>query len=208
VSLPSLGNSRVSKVVIHGGMARPSRPPGFDMTYRPTERMFGPPPWTWVPPILYMASAIAVGVIVIMAEADPDRSPLFRYLIEQGRQGWLTARTAAILLLTGGGASLIKTSMRGVRVWASGLDFRDVVSWSWPRVRRLRWAQVDCVVLDGKDRIALDLWDGSRVYLPEVAARDELATVLEKVAAARAIPVRGGKGLDEIPEPEAEDTPV
>ena len=48
--------------------------------------------------------------------------------------------------------------------------------------------------------IAIDLWDGSRAFLPEVADREGLASVLEKVAAARAIPVRGGAGLDEIPE--------
>jgi hypothetical protein len=178
------------------------------MTYRPTERMFGPPPWAWVTPLFYMLTAILASIAVMMAEADPDRSPVFHYLIAQGEQGWLRARTVAILLLVGGGASLIKASMRGVRIRASGVDFRDVISWSWPRVRRLRWAQVDCVVLDIDDQIALDLWDGSRVYLPSVAARHELAMVLEKVAAARAIPVRGGKGLDEIPEPEAEDTPV
>jgi len=32
--------------------------------------------------------------------------------------------------------------------------------------------------------------------------REGLAATLEKVAAARAIPVRGGVGLDEIPEAE------
>ena len=48
--------------------------------------------------------------------------------------------------------------------------------------------------------IALDLWDGSRAFLPEVSDREGLAAVLEKVAVARAIPVRGGAGLDEIPE--------
>ena len=48
--------------------------------------------------------------------------------------------------------------------------------------------------------MALDLWDGTRAYLPEVEDRASLAGALEKVAAARAIPVRGGVGLDDIPE--------
>jgi hypothetical protein len=35
--------------------------------------------------------------------------------------------------------------------------------------------------------------------------RQALAAALEKVGASRAIPVRGGKGLDEIPDPESDE---
>ena len=73
-----------------------------------------------------------------------------------------------------------------------------------PRVKRVRWAQMDCIVLDLPQTIAIDLWDGTRAYLPVVNDRALLSATLEKVAAARAIPVRGGAGLDEIPE-SAED---
>ena len=48
--------------------------------------------------------------------------------------------------------------------------------------------------------IALDLWDGTRSFLPAVDDRAALAMVLEKVGHARAIPVRGGIGLDEMPD--------
>ncbi len=48
--------------------------------------------------------------------------------------------------------------------------------------------------------VALDLWDGTRSFLPAVDDRAALASVLEKVGHARAIAVRGGVGLDELPE--------
>ena len=48
--------------------------------------------------------------------------------------------------------------------------------------------------------IALDLWDGTRSFLHAVDDRAGLSMVLEKVGHARAIPVRGGVGLDELPE--------
>ncbi len=48
--------------------------------------------------------------------------------------------------------------------------------------------------------VALDLWDGTRAILPEVSDRPSLSATLEKVAHARAIPVRGGHGLDELPD--------
>jgi hypothetical protein len=178
------------------------------MTYRPTERNFGPPGWVWVAPSLYMLLAVAVAVIVAMAEANPESSPLFSYLVNKGRTGWVSTRALAVFLIAGGAASVVRSSMRGVRVRGDGLIYRDLVSFTWPKVRRFRWPQIDAVLLDQRDTIALDLWDGSRVYLPEVADRDGLAIVLEKVAAARAIPVRGGGRLDEIPEPEQDEEPV
>jgi hypothetical protein len=152
-----------------------------------------------------MLLAVAVAVMVALAEANPDASPLFRYLVNKGRTGWMSTHALAMFLLAGGAASLVRSSMRGVRVRSDGLVYRDLVSWTWPKVRRFRWPQVDGILLDQRDVIALDLWDGSRVYLPEVADRDGLAMLLEKVAAARAIPVRGGRGLDEIPEQEQDE---
>jgi hypothetical protein len=174
------------------------------MTYRPTERTFGPPWWVWVAPSLYTLLAVVVAVVVVMAEANPDASPWFRYLVNKGRTGWVSTHALAVFLLGGGAASLIRSSMRGVRVRGDGLVYRDLVSWTWPKVRRFRWPQVDGILLDRCDAIGLDLWDGSRVYLPDVADHDGLAMMLEKVAVARAIPVRGGRGLDDIPEPEQE----
>jgi hypothetical protein len=81
-----------------------------------------------------------------------------------------------------------------------GVEYRDIVAMGLPRLRRYRWAQIDRIVLDLPDCIAVDVWDGTRAFLPQVADRQGLAAALEKTAAARAIPVRGGVGLDEIPD--------
>jgi hypothetical protein len=63
------------------------------------------------------------------------------------------------------------------------------------------------IVLDMKSSVALDLWDGRRLFLPVVSNRRKLESTLERVAAARAIPVRGGVGLDEVVEPEHTSAP-
>jgi hypothetical protein len=95
--------------------------------------------------------------------------------------------------------------MRGVRVRGDAVEYRDVVSLAWPRVRRYKWAQIDRITLrDGA--IGLDLWDGTHTELPPVSDPPGLSRVLEQVAAARAIPITGGRGLDEIPDSEEFDS--
>jgi len=180
-------------------MARPSRPPGFDMTYRPTESSFGPPFAARIPSLLYLAVALFGVAAVIVAEHSSSNSWLYVNLVERGVRGLISARVCAGLLLMGAISSFLRTNMRGVRVRGDGVDYRDS-SLGWPRARRFKWAQIDRIVLDLPSHIALDLWDGSRSFLPAVDDRAALSMVLEKVGHARAIPVRGGVGLDEIPE--------
>lgn len=175
------------------------------MTYRPDETVFGPPFVVRIPSFLYLALAIAVVVIVMVAERSEPGSFLYVHVIERGVQGFISAQTVAIVLLVGAVASIIQSSMRGVRIRGDGVEYRDMVTIGIPRVKRVRWAQMDRILLDLPHTIAIDLWDGTRAYLPEVSDRAALSATLEKVAAARAIPVRGGAGLDEIPEPEDED---
>jgi hypothetical protein len=169
------------------------------MTYRPKESIFGPPFVVRVPSLLYLAIALAAAAVVLVAEQSPG-SALYAYIVERDPHRIIPSRVFAIVLFFSAVAAVLRASMRGVRVRADGLEYRDVISLGWPRVRRYRWPQIDCIVLDQPRMIAIDLWDGSRAFLPEVADREGLASVLEKVAAARAIPVRGGIGLDEIPE--------
>jgi hypothetical protein len=180
-------------------MARPSRPPGFDMTYRPAETSFGPPLVAHLPSLVYLGLAITAIVLVFLGERAPAGSFLYNQVVERSLSGFIGARAVAGILLLGACASLLKTSMRGVRIKGDGLDFRDVVSLGIPRLRRFKWAQIDRIVLDQRS-IVLELWDGTQAYLPEVNERDKLATALEMVGHARAIPVRGGTGLDELPD--------
>ncbi|HEY3666699.1 MAG TPA: hypothetical protein VGL19_11885 [Polyangiaceae bacterium] len=179
-------------------MARPSRPPGFDMTYRPTESSFGPPFAARIPSLLYLLVALGGVIAVVAAEHSSSNSWLYVNIIERGVKGFISARVCAGLLLAGAISSFLRTNMRGVRVRGDGVDYRDATL-GWPRARKFKWAQIDRIVLD-LPYIALDLWDGTRSFLPAVEDRAALAVVLEKVGHARAIPVRGGVGLDEIPE--------
>ena len=181
-------------------MARPSRPPGFDMTYRPAETVFGPPFAVKIPALIYLACALAAVTVVLLAESSPAGSWLYVNITERGVRGPIGARTVALFLMAGRVAAVIRSNMRGVRIRGDGLEYRDVVALGIPKLRRFKWAQIDGIILDGPRTIALDLWDGTRTFLPEVGDRAALSAVLEKVGHARAIPVRGGSGLDEIPE--------
>jgi hypothetical protein len=170
------------------------------MTYRPTETSFGPPWMARIPSIVYAGIAIAAVVVVLVAEASDPNSWLFVNIVQRGVRGLMSARVFAGCLVVGAIASLLRTNMRGVRVRPDGVEYRDIVSLGIPRLRRYKWAQIDRVILDGPRTVALDLWDGTRAFLPEVSDRPSLSATLEKVAHARAIPVRGGQGLDELPD--------
>ena len=169
------------------------------MTYRPTETSFGPPLTIRIPSILYAVVALTAVVLVLVAEASPSSSWLYVNIVERGVRGFMSARAFAGCLVVGALASLLRANMRGVRVRADGVEYRDIVSLI-PRLRRFKWAQIDRVILDAPRSVALDLWDGTRAFLPEVSDRPTLSATLEKVAHARAIPVRGGQGLDELPD--------
>jgi hypothetical protein len=170
------------------------------MTYRPAETSFGPPFITHLPSLVYLTIAIGAVVVVFLAEQAPAGSFLYDQIIERSIRGVVSARAVAALLLFGALASLLRTSMRGVRIRGDGLEFRDVVTLGIPRLRRYRWAQIDRILLDVPSGVVLELWDGSRAYMPEVNDRVSLSAALEKVGHARAIPVRGGSGLDELPD--------
>ena len=181
-------------------MARPSRPPGFDMSYRPAETAFGPPLSAHLPSVVYLLAAVGAVITVFVAYQQPVGSFLYNQIVERSMRGVIGARTVSLLLVAGAVSSFIKTSMRGVRIRADGLEFREVVALGIPRLRRYRWAQIDRILLDSPSAIVIELWDGTHAYLPEVNDREQLGAALEKVALARAIPVRGGGGLDELPD--------
>jgi hypothetical protein len=170
------------------------------MTYRPTETSFGPPLLIRVPSILYAVLAAVAVVVVLVAESSPSGSWLYMNVVERGVRGIMSARVFAGCLVVGAAASLLRANMRGVRIRGDGVEYRDIVSLGIPRLRRFKWAQIDRVILDAPRSVALDLWDGTRAFLPEVSDRPTLSATLEKVAHARAIPVRGGNGLDELPD--------
>ena len=172
------------------------------MTYRPAETVFPPPFAVRVPSFIYLLLAIVVVAVVVAAHVGGTNTNLHIWIVEQDPRRLISSRTFATLIALSALASVTRSGMRGVRIRPDGVEYRDVLTLGWPRIRRYRWAQIDRIVLDQPRSVILDLWDGTRALLPEVGDRPRLAAALEKVGHARAIPVRGGKGLDEIPESE------
>jgi hypothetical protein len=166
------------------------------MTYRPVKtQSFGPPVSAHVPSLVYLVLAVALVALVIVGSASSSGSWLFRYIVEADSQRLLGARPLAAIVLVSALAAVLRARMRGVIVHPEGLEARDILGVGWPRVRKFAWPQIDKIVLDAGQTIAVDLWDGRREWLPKVSARTELAAVLERVAMARAIPISGGTGL-------------
>ncbi|HEX2732038.1 MAG TPA: hypothetical protein VHM70_10540 [Polyangiaceae bacterium] len=168
------------------------------MTYQPEECVFGPPWSARLPSLLYLALALAVGAVVLLGESSSSNSKLFDFVVVQDQHRMMSMRTLAFVLLTGAVASVARAGMRGVRVYPDGVEAREIRNLVIPRVKRYRWPQMERIILDAKSSVALDLWDGRCEFLPQVSNRSKLEATLERVAAARAIPVRGGRGLDDV----------
>src|SRR6185369_1285889 len=103
-------------------MARVSRPPGFDMTYRPEESVFGPPLLAKVPSFLYLAAAAAVWVVVFVGEQSASGTWLFHYVVEEDVGRVITIRTFAIILTLSSLATVVRAGMRGVRIYPDGVE--------------------------------------------------------------------------------------
>jgi hypothetical protein len=192
-------------------MARISRPPGFDMTYKPKRRVsFGPPLGERWGSLLYLGFALVVTAVVGYGQLAPSNSTLFRYVVEGDRHRIVSSTACAIVLIASALAAVIREQMRGVIVHPDGLELRELLPLGWPRVRRYHWSQIDKMFVPPAKRpttaerpsIRLDLWDGSRTFLPRVRNEDELGVMLERVALARAIPLEGGTGMmDDLGNP-------
>jgi hypothetical protein len=184
-----------------------SRPPGFDMTYRPREAVYTVPWLERVPSLVYLAAALVVVALVLVGEHSDPSSWLFNYVVVQDHVRLISSRTFAVVLTLGAIASVLRGNMRGVRIFGDGVEAREITQLFFPRVRRYRWPQMALIVLD-QTHVSVELWDGQRAVLPAVGDREGLAAELERVAAARDIPVQGGRGLDEIPDPIVDDEEV
>ena len=184
------------------------------MTYRPERRIsFGPPLRERLPSLLYFAFAIVACAVILYAQhLATSNSWLYRYVVEGDTQRVIPSSVCAIILFTSASAAVLREQMRGVVLHPEGLALRALLTLGWPRIRRLTWSPIDRVFVPSAQSTAavnaevkairLDLWDGSRAWLPRVAKADELGIILERVALARAIPLEGGTGLvDEIGNP-------
>jgi len=175
------------------------------MTYRPRESVFGPPLIERLPSIAYLAAALGIGVLVLVGEQSVAGTWAFHYVVEEDAGRVMSIRTFAVVIFVSALASVVRAGMRGVRIYPDGVEAREVLGFIVPKLRRYRWPQIERILLDGASHIAFDLWDGTRAYLPKVSDRLALEAALQQVAAARAIPIRGGVPPDDL-EPEETET--
>jgi hypothetical protein len=202
-------------------MARSSRPPGFDMTYKPARRAaFGPPTGVRIPSY---TALVVTSLLAMAAWWAPNTSPgsfLHTHVVEGDRTRLVPAMVIALVLCGSALAAVLRTEMRGVIVTPEGVIVRDLLPGGIPRVKRFAWSQIDRVRIprfasDGRPdgtiagapkKIRFDLWDGTQSFVPDVARTKDLSLILERVALARAIPIEGGTGLlDDLANPFGED---
>src|SRR5579862_6722749 len=110
-------------------MARQSRPPGFDMTYKPERRIaFGPPLRQRAPAFAYLAFAIAVCSVIVYGQHAPSGSAIFRYVVEGDNARIVPSSVCAIILVCSALAAVVREQMRGVILHPEGIDVRELLS--------------------------------------------------------------------------------
>jgi len=158
-----------------------------------------------VPSLVYLLVALCVSAFVLIGEQASSGTWAFHYVVEMDVRRMMSIHTFAIILVVSSLSSVVRASMRGVRIYSDGVEARDVLNFIVPKLKRYRWPQIEQIVLEGSQHISLDLWDGSRAYLPAVSDRALLASTLEHIARARAIPVRGGTAPDDLDDADRDE---
>jgi hypothetical protein len=188
-SLRDLGDDgdgdRSSITDVNGTVAR------FDMAYTPAigERIFfGPPTSAKIPGFVFLAFALVLVLLEVLAYSGSSNSRLYVWLIEGDRGRPLPSAVLAAIVFVSALGTVVRAHLRGVVVRAEGLEARYLIALAFPRVRTWAWAQVHRVVVDERT-VMLELWDGSYEKLPPVADQAKMQTTLTAVCAGRKIPV-------------------
>jgi hypothetical protein len=177
-------------------LARDSRPPGFDMTYRPEEpRRFGKSARACLVSYAYLGAAVLFAAFVFYGYVAPPGSLASRYVLEAQRS--IPATWFAAVVLSSGVAAVLRAHMCGVMVTPDGIETLELAAFGMPRVRRIHWPMINRFRFDlGARYVGIDLWNGTRELLPAVADREALVRSLAYIAEARAIPYSGGPPAD------------
>ena len=164
------------------------------MAYRPERPMrFGPSFQACLPSYGYLAVATLFAAFVAYGYLAPPSSVAHRYVVEAARDRPVPASWFAWVVIASGLAAVLRTHMRGVVVRADGLESLDLHTIGLPTMRRLHWPMIDAFRFDVSTRyVGIDLWNGTREFLPEVGDREKLVRALVFIARARAIPYSGG----------------
>jgi hypothetical protein len=156
---------RVSVTDANGTIAR------FEMSYEPPAGgrvKFGPPLRSRIPSAIYLAAAVAFGVVTWVAYNSPTNSKLFSWAVDGDRVRPLSVSVIAGVVLVSAIATVIRTHMRGVIVAEDWIEARYLLPLGIPRARRWGWPQVTRIIVDG-DRTGLQFYDGGFERLPEVS---------------------------------------
>jgi len=166
----------------------------FEMAYSPDPKErhpFGMPLRTRLPSLVYLACGLALVAVVASAYSSSGASPLYGWIVEGDRTRPIGSPVLSFIILASAVATVIRAHMRGVIVHGDGLECRDLLVLGVPSVRKWAWPQIHRVIIDdarANPKVAVELWDGSYVTLPEVARGRELGDLLERIAAGRRIP--------------------
>ncbi len=146
--------------------------------------------------------AAAVVVLVVIVEKRPG-SALHDYMFM--REHLIDAHMLALAFGISGTASLVRGGMRGVRVRPDWVEYRDVISSVWPKVKKFRWAQIDQITFEPSGSISVDLWDGRREFLPKVDDQSERLAARSSAspwhAPSRSLGQTASTTLDDLDEP-------
>lgn len=149
-----------------------------------------------IPGLLHLGIAVGVVLLVVAVGQGAGTRGMYNYIFQQ--KHLIDPYLAAGLFALSSVLSLLRDAMRGVQIRRNWLEYRELISAMWPRVRRYRWAQIEGVNFEESGNVTIDLWDGRREILPPVSDRQGLRVVLGRVAKARAIPVRGDDDLEDF----------
>lgn len=179
-NLTDVDEERPSITEVNGTVAR------FDMSYmpdKPLRQVFVAPFKVRAPSLVYLAIALAIAAVVVVAYQGSSNTRLWVWIVEGDRGRPIGAQPLAILLTISALGTVLRSWMRGVIVTNEGIQTREVLLLGVPRIKSWAWAQIDRLVLDDRG-VMLELWDGQYERLPDVAEPARLSALLEQVAGA------------------------
>jgi hypothetical protein len=176
---------RISITEVNGTVAR------FEMSYSPPagERLFfGPPRSARLPGFVFLAFALVLVLLEVLAYTGSSNSRLYVWLVEGDRGRPVPSALLAAIILVSALGTVLRTHLRGVVLRSDGLEARYLLALGLPRIRKWAWAQIHRMVIDEK-QVMLELWDNTYEKLPPVGDFAKMRAALEGIAAARKIPV-------------------
>lgn len=168
------------------------------MAYRPLHaQRFGPSVRACRGAYLYALGTLIFGALVFYGYSAPRGTWLYQVVVENSNHA-MPPTWFALFVLASGLAAVFQAHMRGVILHPDGIEMFEFITLGVPRVRRFDWPVIDRFRFDLRSSVALDLWDGTHAFLPEVSDRDGLVRALAYVAMARAIPYTGDPDVEPL----------